>query len=71
MAQSKPSKIYRQLSLDLEAIILELQREDLDIDEALAGYDKGLAIVEQLEAYLQTAENKIRELKLKHANNGA
>lgn len=68
MAQSKPSRTYRELSLELESIILELQREDLDIDEALRGYDKGLAIVEELESYLQTAENKIRELKLKHAN---
>lgn len=60
------TKTYRQLSLELESIIAELQREDLDIDEALQGYDKGLAIVKQLEACLKSAENRIHELKAQY-----
>jgi exodeoxyribonuclease VII small subunit len=41
----------------------ELQREDLDVDTALKHYERGLELVQALETYLKTAENKVRELK--------
>jgi exodeoxyribonuclease VII small subunit len=65
----KPSpKNYRDLNLELETIIAELQREDLDIDEALQAYERGLTITKELEAYLQTAENKVTKLQAKFVN---
>jgi len=65
MSKSKPSISYEQLKTELDLIMLELQRDDLDIDEALKHYERGLELVKQLEDYLQTAENKIHELKPK------
>jgi len=66
MAQAKKSaRSYQALSSELEAITLELQREDLDVDVALQRYQRGLELVRLLEEYLKTAENRVSELKAK------
>jgi exodeoxyribonuclease VII small subunit len=54
---------YRKLSNELDAILEELQTADLDIDEAVKKYERGMKIAEQLEAYLKTAENKVAKVK--------
>jgi exodeoxyribonuclease VII small subunit len=41
----------------------KLQAEDLDVDEALSLYERGLELVGQLDSYLKTAENTVQELK--------
>jgi exodeoxyribonuclease VII small subunit len=56
---------YRALQNELQDILLAMQREDLDIDEAIKNYEKGLIILKRLERYLTTAENKVIELKAK------
>ena len=66
MPQVKKSTVdYAALSAELETIMLELQREDLDIDLALQHYERGLVILKDLERYLKTAENKVTELQAK------
>ncbi len=60
-----PDKNYEQLKTELDFILLELQREDMDVDLALKHYERGLELVKELETYLKTAENKITELKVK------
>lgn len=54
---------YEQLRTELEAIVSDLQRDDLDIDQALKHYERGLELVRQIDEYLNKAENRIRELK--------
>ena len=54
---------YQTLSAELDAIMAELQKDNLDVDDALKHYERGLELVKQLESYLTTAENKITELK--------
>lgn len=54
---------YESLRQELDAVLDELQREDLSVDAALARYQRGLELVQQLEAYLKTAENTVTELK--------
>lgn len=54
---------YKELSDELEQAMTELERGDLDIDQAVQCYERGLAIVKQLEHYLKEAENKVIELK--------
>lgn len=61
MTRAKPS--YDHLKSELDSIMLELQREDLDVDQALKYYQRGLELVRQLEDYLKTAENTVTELK--------
>ena len=53
---------YKELSAELDEILDKLQSTDLDVDEAVAAYERGMAIAKQLEGYLKTAENKIRKI---------
>lgn len=54
---------YQPLSQELDDILAKLQTSDLDIDEAMILYERGMTISRDLETYLKTAENKITKLK--------
>lgn len=54
---------YRQLNTELDAILMQLQSDDLDVDEAVVLYERGIQITKELEAYLKTAENKVAKIK--------
>lgn len=54
---------YRKLNDELETLLEELQSADLDIDAAVKHYERGMAIIKDLEAYLKTAENKVTKIK--------
>lgn len=56
---------YQQLNDELDTILTRLQSGELSIDEALPAYERGIQLVKDLEAYLQTAENRITELQAK------
>ena len=61
--QNRPT--YQELQDELEVILGELQREDIDVDEAMKKYEKGLEITKQLESYLESAENTVKEIQSK------
>ena len=61
----KPAADYEALSRELDEIMLALQQEELDVDKALAHYERGLELLQALEKYLKTAENKVKELQAK------
>ncbi len=54
---------YRQLNAELDQLLSELESAELDIDGALVKYQRGMEIVQQLERYLKTAENKVTKIK--------
>jgi exodeoxyribonuclease VII small subunit len=54
---------YQALKSELDGIMQALQQEDLDVDQALKHYERGLELVKILENYLKTAENRVSELK--------
>lgn len=54
---------YKQLNQELEVILDKMQSADLDIDEAIKQYERGIAVVEELQGYLKQAENKVTKLK--------
>ena len=54
---------YRELSDELDEIISGLQTDDLDVDDAIKRYERGMEIVKDLEAQLKDAENKIKIVK--------
>lgn len=56
---------YQKLQAELDEIMRQLQSGDIDVDEALKHYERGLAIVKLLEEYLEQAENRVREIKAK------
>ncbi|HVV66591.1 MAG TPA: exodeoxyribonuclease VII small subunit [Candidatus Saccharimonadales bacterium] len=63
MSKAKQTPNYQELKDELDKILEDLQREDLDVDAALKDYQRGLELVRQLEAYLASAENTVKELK--------
>ncbi len=54
---------YAALQSELDTILSDLQRDDSDVDSALKLYARGLEIIKQLESYLKTAENSVRQLQ--------
>jgi exodeoxyribonuclease VII small subunit len=54
---------YRRLSGELDEILARLQSGELDIDEAVKLYGRGMSIVKELEEYLKSAENKVSKIK--------
>lgn len=60
---AKSNASYKQLSEELETILNELQSGELDIDEAVKKYERGMQVLKALETYLKTAENKVQKIK--------
>ncbi len=60
-----PQPTYETLKAELDHLMLELQREDLEVDTALVHYQRGLILIQQLEQYLQATENTIHKLQAK------
>ncbi len=56
---------YRELTQELDSLVDKLQTGELSVDEAVPAYERGMALVKQLETYLQSAENRISEVKAK------
>ncbi len=56
---------YAELKNELDKVLDSLQRDDIDVDDALKSYERGMELVGLLEARLKTAENKIIKLKQK------
>lgn len=59
---TKKEQNYQALSEELDAIVANLQRDDIDVDTAVAQYKRGLEVVGLLEDRLKTAENTVAEL---------
>lgn len=57
------AKDYAELEAELREILDWFEGDSFDVDEAVVKYKRGLALIEQLEAYLASAENTVRELK--------
>lgn len=68
MAKAKNEVTYQMLNAELESVVAELQREDIDVDVALKLYERGLELVGELEKYLKSAENKVQELQAKFSS---
>ncbi len=64
-AAKSPEKSYQDLETELQGIIAWFESDTFDVDEAVKKYERGLELVKELEMYLGTAENTVRELKAK------
>lgn len=59
---AKQPQKYHDLITQLDDVMEKLQQDDIDVDAAVAQYERGLKLTRQLTDYLTTAENKITEL---------
>jgi exodeoxyribonuclease VII small subunit len=62
MAQNKS---YREMAEQLDQIMLWFESDDIDIDEAVKKYEEAVKLLDEMEKYLKTAENKIRKITTK------
>jgi exodeoxyribonuclease VII small subunit len=60
-------KSYRKMAEELEQITLWFESGDIDIDEAVKKYEEATKLLDEMEKYLKTAENKIKKISLKKA----
>lgn len=51
---------YAAKNAELEALLAQLQNNDISLDEAIRLHDAGKKLVAELEKYLQTAEVTVR-----------
>jgi exodeoxyribonuclease VII small subunit len=63
MYMAKKQVDYQTLSAELDVVLNNLQRSDIQVDEAIRLYEQGLKLIEELEANLEQAENKLTVLK--------
>lgn len=54
---------YQALNAELESILAELEAGNLNIDQALKQYERGMFVVKELQKYLKLAENKVKKIK--------
>ena len=54
---------YKKLSEELDSVLAKLQSAELDVDEAVKLYERGMVIAKELESYLKNAENKVTKIK--------
>lgn len=64
MAQATNFK--KQLN-ELEAIVEWFEREDVDLDEALGKFERGIKLAAELKKYLSEMENKVEVIKKRFA----
>jgi exodeoxyribonuclease VII small subunit len=64
MAKSKEKRVrtYREMSEELDNILIWFESGDVDLDEAVAKYEEAQALLNEMEKYLKTAQNKIRKI---------
>lgn len=64
MAQNKSVEelSYKEASIELEGIIRNLESGDLELEESLEGYTRGVELLKSLRARLAGAEQKVSVL---------
>ena len=67
---SKVQQDYASLNAELDEVMNHLQQPDIQVDEAVKLYEKGLRLADQLETHVQEAENKVQQLQLQHDAKG-
>ena len=50
---------YRVLLAELNQLLVDMQSDELDVDEVVKKYERGQALIRQLNAYLDTTENEV------------
>lgn len=63
MAEKK--KTYQQLSDELAGLIDWFESDQVDLDRAVTKYEQAMELLNQMENYLRTAENKVKKIAAK------
>lgn len=66
MATKKGVQDYSAGLSELEKIVQSLEDESLDLDAMLVAVERGLVLAEDLQKYLDAADNKVQQLQKKY-----
>ncbi len=70
MAKKEAQLSYQEIAAELDALVAWFQSEDVDLNEAISKYERGIDLVAQLEERIATAENKIEKLQQRFDGTG-
>lgn len=62
MAKEKAN--YQSMMRELQTLLADMQDDNVDVDAALAKYERGRELIQELTNYLESAENKITKRTL-------
>jgi exodeoxyribonuclease VII small subunit len=48
---------------ELQKLVVWFEQEDVDLEEGINKFEEGIKLAKELKEYLNTTENKIKELK--------
>lgn len=63
MANQKTT--YKQMAGELDALMAWFDSDQVDLDEAVKKYEQAVKLIEQMQTYLKTAENKVVKISAK------
>jgi exodeoxyribonuclease VII small subunit len=61
---NKEATNYQKMSEELNTIIEWFESEEADLDEAISKYETAVKLLDDMQTYLKTAENKIHQIQL-------
>ncbi|MDP2656666.1 MAG: exodeoxyribonuclease VII small subunit [bacterium] len=61
---------FKDAMEELEGIVKQFESGNLDLDESLKKFERGLELAEQCKKQLAVVENKIKEIKGKFSETG-
>lgn len=56
---------YQSLTAQLQAIVEWFESDKVNLDDAVAKYERALELIKQIEDYLKSTENKIKKINTK------
>jgi exodeoxyribonuclease VII small subunit len=63
---AKPSKTYQDMAENLADIIAWFESDEINLAAATAKYEEAIKLLNEMETYLKTAENKIHKVTVSH-----
>ena len=63
MAEKK--KTYQKMADELANLVEWFESDAVNLDEAVTKYEQAMELLQQMEAYLKTAENKVKKIAAK------
>ncbi|MGH7157160.1 MAG: exodeoxyribonuclease VII small subunit [Candidatus Saccharimonadales bacterium] len=65
MANSKKAKTYQQMADDLASLVDWFESDQVNLDEAVRKYEQAMRLLDEMEDYLKSAQNKIKKIAVK------
>ena len=65
MATSKKTRSYQEMADELNQLVSWFESDQVNLDEAVAKYEQALELLDQMETYLRSAQNKVKKIAVK------